>query len=286
MSGAPPVVSVLTLVRGREPQLANLIHGLDNQTTRPAELVIAYMQDHPPALPDTTIPVRLVHAPGDPMPLAAARNRAADAATGDLFIFLDVDCIPGPTLVARYTEAGLSHPGLLLGEVLYLPAGPHQTDPKTLDTIARHHPARPEIRPDEIRPEPDPGALWGLSFALPAETWRRSGGMDERYTGYGAEETDLAATLAARNVPTHWIGNARAYHQHHQVHIPPLQHLDHIIRNAALFHRKWNRWCMEYWLGQFRDLGLIAWGEDLSVRRQPTLVELSKSLAPETVRFS
>ncbi|WP_238258633.1 glycosyltransferase, partial [Methylorubrum podarium] len=97
---------MLTLVRGRADRLRNVMRGLARQTVPPRELVIAWMQpDRAPDLPDPGCPVRHLHVPGEPMPLAAARNRAAAAAAGDVLVFLDVDCIPGPTLVAAYAEA-------------------------------------------------------------------------------------------------------------------------------------------------------------------------------------
>ena len=46
-------------------------------------------------------------------------------------------------------------------------------------------------------------------------TWERLGGMDERFVGYGGEETDLAARLDPAGVPLYWTAGARAYHQHH-----------------------------------------------------------------------
>ena len=207
---------MLTLVCGRADRLRNLMRGLARQTLRPCELVIAWMQPDPaPDLPDPGCPVRHLHVPGEPMPLAAARNRAAAAATGDLLVFLDVDCIPGPTLVAAYANAATSERGLFLGEVLYLPpdaiAGGPAPDPAALDRLGRAHPARPPLPETGLRREPDAGQLWGLSFALPAEAWRAVGGMDERYVGYGGEETDLAARLAGSGLPTFWVAGARAY---------------------------------------------------------------------------
>ena len=283
-------VSVLTLVRGRAAHLAKLMEGLNRQTRRPDELVIAYMQDYPAAcLPDTAFPVRTVFVPGDPMPLAAARNRAAAAAAGDLLLFLDVDCIPSPDLVARYVQAAAAHDGILLGEVLYLPAGAAD-GPLDYDLLARkgqRHPAKPAISADEVRAEADHGELWGLSFALPAAVWTQAGGMDERFVGYGAEETDFAARLAQAGVPMAWVGGAQAYHQHHAVHIPPLQHFDHILRNATLFRQTWGRWCMDYWLGQFRDRGLIAWDADaITTLRHPTAAEIAATQAGGDVLFS
>ena len=272
-------VSVLTIVRGRSSHLANLIAGLERQARAPDELVIAWMQDAPLPLPETRFPVRSVLVPGDPMPLAAARNRAAEAARGEQLILLDVDCIPAAGLVERYA-ATADAAGVRLGDVLYLPpGGVERIDDAALDRIGVRHPAKPELAEDEIRATPSHGELWGLSFALSAADWRRAGGMDERYIGYGGEETDFAARLERAGVTMAWVGGARAYHQHHSIHIPPLQHFDAILRNARLFHATWGRWCMDYWLGQFAERGLIAIDDTaLTVVRAPTRDEIDATL--------
>ncbi|KMO13168.1 sugar transferase [Methylobacterium platani JCM 14648] len=278
---------MLTLVRGRDDRLRHLMRGLRRQSARPRELVIAWMQPEPaPDLPDPGCPVRHLHVPGEPMPLAAARNRAAAAAEGDLLIFLDVDCIPGPGLVAAYAQAAATRDGLFLGEVLYLPPGAAHHDETVLDRLGRAHPARPPVPQAGLRPEPDAGQLWGLSFALPARAWRAVGGMDEAFAGYGGEETDLAARLGASGLPAFWVGGARAYHQHHPVHVPPLQHFEPILANAARFRERHGRWCMTYWLGQFRDAGLIAWDEGadaIRLLRSPTPPEIAASLRPNAL---
>ncbi len=283
-------VSVLTLVRGRRAHLANLIAGLKASRRKPDELVIAYMQ--PAAhidLPSTDFPIREVFVAGDAMPLAAARNRAAAAASGKQLIFLDVDCVPSPTLVERYVETGSEPGGIRLGEVLYLPAGAiaDGIDFAALDRIGKRHPDKPSIALDEIRPTPTHGELWGLSFGISTADWARAGGMDERYVGYGGEETDFAARLERAGVAMWWVGGARAYHQHHIVHTPAYQHFDAIIRNARLFRATWGRWCMQYWLGQFAENGLIAWDADaITVLRQPTEAEMIASKMPPETLFS
>ncbi|MCJ2094251.1 galactosyltransferase-related protein [Methylobacterium sp. J-072] len=286
----PPSASVLTLVRGRAGCLRNLMRGLARQTVPPRELVIAWMQPEPaPGLPDPGCPVRHLHVPGEPMPLAAARNRAAEAAAGDLLIFLDVDCIPAAGLVGAYAAAASGAEGLFLGEVLYLPpkAGPDLDDARldepALDRLGRPHPARPPVPETGLRREPDPGQLWGLSFALHAQAWRSVGGMDEEFAGYGGEETDFAARLAATGLPTYWAAGARAYHQHHPVHVPPLQHFTPILANAARFRARHGRWCMTYWLDQFRAAGLIDWNDDapaIRLIRPPTAPEIAAALRP------
>jgi N-acetylglucosaminyl-diphospho-decaprenol L-rhamnosyltransferase len=287
--GAEPAPSVLTLVRGRADHLRNLMRGLARQSLPPRELIIAWMQPEPAAdLPDPGCPVRHLHVPGEPMPLAAARNRAAEAAGADLLLFLDVDCIPSPGLVAAYAAAAGTTRGLLLGEVLYLPPGPvsDDPDPALLDRLGRIHPARPAPPEAGLRPEPDPDQLWGLSFALPAAAWRAAGGMDEAFVGYGGEETDLATRLAASGLPTFWVAGARAYHQHHPVHVPPLQHFAPILANATRFRARHGRWCMTYWLGQFRAAGLIDWDADapaIRLIRPPTGPEIAAALRPDAL---
>ncbi|WCP72235.1 MULTISPECIES: glycosyltransferase family 2 protein [Sphingomonas] len=269
------MISVCTLVRGRTAQLANLLWGIAAQTRKPDELVIAYMQPQAPAgLPDPGVPVREVFVPGDPMPLAEARNAAAATARGERLIFLDVDCVPSPTLVERYDQALDTAPGVYLGEVRYLPPGPF--DPAK----GVRHPAKPALSDDETRPVPSHGELWGLSFALPRSAWDAAGGMDTGYVGYGGEETDFAWRLAAAGIPMAWVGGAVAFHQHHPVHIPPLHQFDAILRNATRFRARWGRWCMDYWLGQFAQAGLIRWSADsdtIDRLRAPTLAEIAAS---------
>ena len=283
-------VSVLTLVRGRRDHLVNLIAGLNASTVQPDELVIAYMQPMPhPKLPETRFPIRTVFVAGEAMPLAAARNRAAEAAIGEQLIFLDVDCVPSPPLVQRYAETADQPGGIRLGEVAYLPAGAldEGLDWNRLDRVGVRHPAKPSIAPDEVRATPSHGELWGLSFAISAADWRRAGGMDERYVGYGGEETDFAARLERAGVPMWWVGGARAYHQHHVVHTPAYQHFDAIVRNARLFHATWGRWCMDYWLGQFAAQGLIAWdATSITVLRPPSADEIAASRMSPDVLFS
>ncbi|WP_204352682.1 glycosyltransferase family 2 protein [Salinicola halophilus] len=303
-------VSVLTLVRGRRDALINLMRSLAAQHYPPDELVIAWMQPAPePDLPETPFPVRHVIVEGEALPLARARNAAVAAARFEALVFLDVDCIASPPLVGRYRDALARGPAIYLGEVHYLPAnalpanalpanalstnagrdrrdGP--LDWARLAALGERHPARPAIADDEIRFDPDHGNLWGLSFALYREDHRRVGGMDEGYVGYGGEETDYAWRLAAAEVPLYWVGGALAWHQHHPVYAPPWPHFEAIIANARRFHRRWGRWCMAYWLGQFRDAGAIAWDEraaTLEILRYPSAAETAAARLPASARY-
>jgi GT2 family glycosyltransferase len=199
----------------------------------------------------------------DGMRLAAARNAGADRAVQDgaeLLVFLDADCIPGEGLVDAYSRASASRPdAVLCGPVTYLPPGVDARDPEAL---VRHR------RPHAARPAPPPGELivahpaqydlfWSLSFALTAARWRAGPRFDERYEGYGGEDTDFARQLRADSVPLVWVGGADAYHQHHPTSSPPVQHVADILRNGALFADRWGEWPMTGWLEGFEQLGLV-----------------------------
>ena len=87
--------------------------------------------------------------------------------------------------------------------------------------------------------------------------WRELGGFCEQYIGYGAEDTDFGQVAASRGIALTWVGGAWAYHQYHPSSDPPVQHLTDIVRNAAIFHRRWGWWPMTGWLREFERRGLI-----------------------------
>ena len=261
-------VSVITLARGRGDHLVNVVHGLNRQSMLPAELIIAVMQDEPYSLPNTPFPVRQIHVAGDDLPLAAARNAAAAIATGDILIFLDIDCIPSPSLVADYAAHADRFDGLLMGEVLYLPHQATQGDwsCEGFEGIAEKHSDRRGPPAQGIEICADYRCFWSLNFAMQAQTFRRSGGFDERYVGYGGEDTDYGKTLSTAGIAIAWAKGARAYHQYHPHHMPPVHHVESVVRNAQLFEAKWGYRTMGHWLHAFRLMGLIDDAPGLPIR--------------------
>lgn len=250
--------SVLTIAAGRDAHLRNVMIGLSRQTVPPRELIIAHMQEAPYAdLPPVPFPVRQIAVTGADLPLARARNVAAKAATGDLLIFLDVDCIPTPTLVEDYLRAGFD--GLMMGEVMYLPGG--ATTPgwqsADFDAVAVRHSDRQGPPAEGVEICTDYRCFWSLNFALPAAIFHRVGGFDERFTGYGGEDTDFGKTLSMAGEKIGWIPGAKVHHQYHPHHMPPVHHLHSVVRNSELFAQKWGYRTMEHWLYAFMLMGLI-----------------------------
>lgn len=254
-----PDLSVMTIAAGRADHLHNVVLGLNAQTCPIDELVIGVMQEDLYDLPETAFPVRQVRVTGAGMPLAAARNRVAEEAAHDKLIFLDVDCIPSPTLVEDYDRLLSTGTGLFMGEVAYLPGGATE-DGLDFDRFERLGVRHSDRRgPPEGATEPcdDYRCFWSLNFAMGRADWDRSGGFDEAYTGYGGEDTDFGRGLAEKNIPISWARGAKVYHQYHPHCMPPVHHVASVIRNAEVFASKWGHRTMEHWLYAFKRLGLI-----------------------------
>ena len=272
-------VSVVTLAKGRPHHLLNLLAGLCKQSRAPAELIVAVMQDGAYGLPDTPFPVRQIQVLGAELPLAAARNRGVAEAAGEDIVFLDVDCIPAPDLVADYARALRDLDGLLMGEVLHLPAGvsgPGWTYDAFAAVAERHSDRRgPPHQAVEICH--DYRCFWSLSFAIRRATFLAAGGFDEAYVGYGGEDTDFGKVLDRKGVSIAWMKGALAYHQHHPHHMPPIHHIDSVVRNAELFEAKWGYRTMGHWLYAFKVMGLIddTHGRPIRILRRPNADDLA-----------
>jgi predicted glycosyltransferase involved in capsule biosynthesis len=209
------------------------------------------------------------------LPLARARNLGAAEARrygADVLVFLDVDCIPSAHLIGRYAalaDTDEYRSSLLCGQVSYLPPDiTEQTTPATLERYGIPHAARPVLREHEVAPTDDFDLFWSLSFAVTVRAWEHVGGFCEAYTGYGAEDTDFAQCAKAAGLSMHWIGGATAYHQHHPVSDPPVEHLADILRNAQTFAERWGRWPMHGWLKAFERQGLVTFDAATSAWRR------------------
>jgi GT2 family glycosyltransferase len=253
--------AVITVVHGRADHLRRQLEGLADNILAPDMHVVVALGD--PAVADVvtesgSAAMILDHPASHPLPVAGGRNLGAAAAVREgveLLIFLDVDCIPAVELVDRYhTVAGRPEhrDALLCGPVTYLdPPGPGGYALSEIRARPNPHPARPAPEDGTVVATTDYGLFWSLSFAVSVATWHRIGGFCELYRGYGGEDTDFAQCAADQEVPMRWVGGAHAYHQHHPVSDPPVEHLDDILRNANIFHQRWGWWPMEGWLSFF-----------------------------------
>jgi GT2 family glycosyltransferase len=274
-------LSVLTLVRNRTEHLVNLLEGVARSAVQPDEVIVVDMSDTPVRLEGQHPLVRFERLETDGLPLAQARNHAAARATGERLVFLDVDCIPMHDCLGMLSDAIGAHDRLVCAEVRYLGSGDASGawDEAALLAKGAVHPVRPF--PAQGMEEVDnPGLFWSLAFAIRRSTFERIGGFDERFTGYGAEDTDFGFAARDAGVPLYFLGGALACHQYHSSFDPPLQHLEDIVANARRFRDKRGFWPMAGWLEQFAALGLVAWQDDaLSILRQPTQCERDRAVS-------
>jgi hypothetical protein len=272
--------AVITVVSGRHEHLLRQHQALVSSHATPDLYIVVAMDDpwvtqwaptDEPAPQILSVPLH-----DGALPLATARNVGADAAIAagaDLLVFLDVDCIPSPEMVNRYTVASAQYSGALLcGPVGYLPENTDYDQPAEFGSVAHFHSFRPRPQPGEI----DVGKhelFWSLSFAVSAQTWRTIGGFHEQYRGYGAEDTDFAVTAQRAGVEVVWVGGADAFHQYHPTTSPPVQHLTDILRNGSLFASRWGYWPMQGWLDAFEQRELVTWDQhsDTYVRTEKVL---------------
>ena len=279
-NGSATSVGVVTIAAGRRDHLRRQMQSIARQDLIPDRYVVVDLGGDDPrrcfvdGVTPTVVPLPVT---GE-LPLSRARNVGAAAADTDVTIFLDVDCVADPHLVRRYRDACIERPGVHAGPVGYLPEdAPATVEPDELRAVSRYQPGRPTPatalhRTTRIE------LFWSLSFATDRASWLRSGGFDERFVGYGGEDTDFARRIDSASMPIWFSGGPEAFHQWHPVDSPPVQHLTAICRNARLFHRLWGEWPMRGWLEHFARDGLIDWSPDGDVcERRPTTSDAAAS---------
>lgn len=271
-----PGVNVITIVHGRSAHLHNLIRGLEQSTVLAQGLWVIHMNEPCAQLHSEHFPIHEVTLESSTgLPLARARNAMLTLTAPGPWVFIDVDCIPGPQMLEHYLTALGEYPhDLHLGAVRYLPEGANAQgwDHASLQAQSVAHPL--SVYRGDPGDELDHALFWSLNFACTREVFERVGGFDEGYTGYGAEDTDFAFRARDRKVPLR-VAQALAFHQYHPTYSPPLNHFQDIISNAMRFHQRWKVWPMEGWLRSFAERGLIHWeGETLRVLRTPEQTEV------------
>lgn len=234
-------ISVLTTIYNRPDHLRLLAAALAAQTRPPDELVVA--DDGSDAatvvamerlLPACGLPAKVVRQEKDGYRLAAARNLAIRAATGDYLLFLDCDVAPLPDAVAIH-EKNAAPGRLLCGHRALLDETATQalfavvpaprdadwelawrsadlTEAEAADMLFARHAA---LRRWHLA-RPHKPKLLGCHFSLFRADVERVNGFDENYVGWGYEDDDFARRLYRAGVePRSVIAAARALHLWH-----------------------------------------------------------------------
>ena len=257
-------ISVLTTIYNRPEHLRLLAAALAAQSRPPDELVVA--DDGSDAatgaalarfLPACGLPVQVVRQEKDGYRLAAARNLAIRAATGDYLLFLDCDVVPLPDAVAVHAKNAA--PGRLLcghralldetaTQALFavVPA-PREADWDlawcSADRVEAAAAERLFARHAALRrwhlARPHKPKLIGCHFSLFRAAAERVNGFDENYVGWGYEDDDFARRLYQAGVePRSVIAEARALHLWHPS-LAPQALARHRDRPNRAYFRRW-----------------------------------------------
>ncbi len=162
--------------------LPRALDAVRTQMEPPAEVVVVGRDD---AGALAAYPEVIFVDTGMPVCAAAARNRGMEAAAGDLFLFLDADCVPDADWLAahrRRQEAGET----VVGGSVRLAGANYwaQSDNASMfHEFVPDHPAGP-------RP-----LLPTLNLSVRRAAWEAAGGLDESFPGAAAEDADWTIRL-------------------------------------------------------------------------------------------
>jgi len=242
--GAEPTLSVVVTTYQWPAAIRAVLAGLSRQTDRDFETVVA----DDGSAPETAAVLReqapslaggLIHVwhPDRGFRAGPIRNRGVAAARGEYLVFLDGDSLPRPGFVA--THRGAARRGwairgrrALLSEGLSRRVLSGEVDPASanfgallgwrrsgdLNRIMPFVPA-PPIPP--IRRLLGLGLHWKHARTVNLAAWRddlvRVNGFDERFTGWGFEDSDLAIRLGHAGVRLAALpGAGTVLHLHHR----------------------------------------------------------------------
>lgn len=216
-----PRVSVVVAHYEQPDDLRRTLLALRAQTY-PRDLVeIVVVDDGSADAPDVPEDVVLVRQADEGFRLAAARNRGAEAATGDVLCFLDADCAPEPRYLEELTRLpALAPDAVTVGRRRHadLSALP---DDAALDRLPAHvlfeDPSwlanAYERSGDLLRADARSYRyLIGAVLCCTAEFFRETGGFDESFTEYGGEDWDWAWRCWTRGAVLAHVPTAVAWH--------------------------------------------------------------------------
>lgn len=271
--------SVVTIVKNRTQQLANLINNLEQAERKPAELIVVWMA--PPSdnsliqSPHFQIHHRFVTS--EDLPIAQARNKGFSSCSHELIFHLDVDCLCHPAFFSHAIEQWQPNK-LYTAKVVQVKDLPENANFSRVDQDKKQH-----VHGNH-QPIPANTAFRSSVFGISKADFTRIGGFDEQYHGFGIGDIDFATRSNVAGIELE-ILNFDVYTQHRANYDYPINHLLDIVTNANVFHSKWGYYPATHWLAAFVKNGFVNKDYEttgLSVLRLPTSDEVVETLSEES----
>jgi len=210
-----PLVSIVIPTHNRLPVLRQCLSALASQRYPRDRMEVIVVAD---GCTDGTgealsnepqpLPLQVLTQPG--RGAAAARNRGAVAARGEILLFLDDDVIASEGLVAAHASA---HPPEEDERVV---VGPYLLDPPTGSDYLQealsgfwHRLFEGMSVPGHV---PDHSDVVAGNLSTPARTFHRIGGFSEAFPACGVEDYELGVRLLSGGVQWYFAPDAHARH--------------------------------------------------------------------------
>jgi len=205
-------VSVIIPTHNRCNQLRGLLLGLADQTTPASDFEVVVVAD---SCTDSTLdmlaaampPYKLTYVAHDGRCAAAARNRGAQLASGELLVFIDDDVEPHVSLISEHVRSHAQPNRVVIGYLKYdLPAN---ADIYTIKLWAWWE--------DKFSSMSQPGYwhqyedLLSGNFSVPADLFREAGGGSENLKC--REDYEFGARLLKMEADFFFNRNAWGYHR-------------------------------------------------------------------------
>jgi len=214
MSPHAPAISVIIPTHNRRDSVCRTLAALSRQTIDAAEFEVIVIADG--CVDDTAMVLRsrnypfqfqVIEQPGQGQ--GKARNTGAEAARGELLVFLDDDIEPFPVMLAAYREYHHAWPGRLV-------LGPAYPVLREEDSLFSH--GLRNWWNDHIRSVTHPAHRFTYrdmhsgNFSISAARFAEARGFDPEFFGRSGEDYEFGMRLLALGVPFGIAPGASAHH--------------------------------------------------------------------------